>query len=206
MFAVFLASAAALAYLRWRENWSDPLAPEPRVQGLVVPDFEFRTQDGGTITRSDLLGRTTIVDFIFTHCPLICPTLTQEMLKLSAALRGSQVRFLSVSVDPVNDTPQRLREYASANGIDTTRWTLATGTEAMILRVAREGLKFEVSPDPKLPIALPGGGTMNNIVHPSWFVLIGPDGRVLEIYQPTDPAAMARLAERAAAVDRAARR
>src|SRR5437764_231020 len=84
------------------------LQPDPASIGLSVPEFSLTDQDGVPRTQALLDGRVTIIDFIFTHCPFACPTMTMEMKKLADELAGSPVRFASFSVDPARDTPQRL--------------------------------------------------------------------------------------------------
>lgn len=211
---LFLASSAGMLYLRLAPAGpristatapasTDPLSPEPRVGELAVPEFTLPAADGRTITRADFTGRVTVIAFMFTHCPLICPTLTQEMSKLRTALDSvDAVRFLSISVDPAHDTPERLKQYAAEHAIDGQRWAIAGATTKQIAQFA-SALKFEIGPDPKFKIPLPTGGTMDNIVHPSWFVLVGPDARVLDIFQASNPAEMDRLRQRAGAAAKA---
>jgi protein SCO1/2 len=178
---------------------ADPLRPDDRLKTLSIPDFALTTQDEQPITREALKGRITIVDFIFTHCPFICPTLTARMSELSATLSDTGVRFLSVSVDPKHDTPARLREYAKLHSADTSRWTFATGPIETVRSIVTGGLKFDLGDDPSLTVNLPDGTTMNNIRHPSWLALIGPNAEVLGIYLAAVPEDMAELERRARA-------
>jgi protein SCO1 len=212
--AVFLLSAGGLLWLRSagvaRLSRPDPAAPDPGLGELAIPEFSLLAQDNRPLSRADLRGRVTVVDFIFTHCPFVCPTLTSTMRELSDALGtsgkiGERVRYLSVSVDPARDTPAVLRGYARNQLADTRRWTFATGDKAEVDRIVQQGLQFVLQDDPKNPIALPasqGGGTMNNIIHPGWFVLVGPDVRVLGIYRPSEPEQLAALRGRIEAIVR----
>lgn len=209
---VFLSSAATLAYWRYREanppqaasttSDSDPGEVSANAAGLTIPPFSLSTQDGGTFTEKDLLGRITIVDFIFTHCPFICPTLTERMSGLADRLKGTGVRFLSMSVDPAHDTPATLKAYASKHNADLSRWTMGVGTQTTVDSVLKDGLNFLIQEDRQVPITLPGGGTMNNIVHPSWFLLVGADGRALGVYLSSSPEDLAALEARARALDK----
>ena len=71
-----------------------------------------------------------------------------------------------------------------------------------------QGLKFAVGddPNPDRAIDLAGGKKMSNIVHPSWFVLVGPNGEVLGIYLAEMEEDMRLLTERARAAEKKLRR
>jgi protein SCO1/2 len=149
-----------------------------------LPAFVLRDQDGKTIDNSIFNGRLTVVDFFFTHCKLVCPALTQHMVDQQRALKGTGARLLSVSVDPEHETPETLKRYAAEHEADLTRWTFACGDRQTIGAIIEGGMKFAVGddPNPDRAIDLAGGKKMNNIVHPSWFALVGPKGEVLGIY------------------------
>ncbi len=195
-----LATVALLTLERRRAGAGfDPLMPDDHVRTLSIPEFTLTAQDSTALTRDTLKGRVTIADFIFTHCPFICPTLTGKMKELSIQLGDTPVRFLSVSVDPMNDTPARLTEYAKENNADLARWTFATGEMATVKSIVTGGLKFDLEEDAEQPIKLPDGSFMNNIRHPSWLALIGPDAQVLGIYLASVPEDMQALEQRARA-------
>lgn len=185
-----------------------PPSAEPRAStqdahltGLAIPPFTMTDQDGKEQTQAILDGRVTVVTFIFTHCPFACPMMTAAMHEVAAALTDTPVRFLSISVDPTRDTPRRLAQYAQNNAIDTTRWTLLTGTQATIDAVLKEALGFALQPDPAQKITLPDGTQMDNIIHPTKLLLVGPDRKVLGFYEsarPEDTPLLARRARQAA--------
>lgn len=198
--SIFLVSLAALAFLAASpRGTSTPaaLVPDEPVRGLAMPEFTATTQAGDTFSRADLLGHVTIADFMFTHCPFICPVLTARMKQMSEQLAGTPVRFVSMSVDPARDTPARLAAYAAEHAADTARWSFLSTDEATVRRVVGEALKFELSTDPKTNIPLPDGTSMPNIVHPGHFVLLGPDAQVLGIYRASDAEKVAALVARA---------
>ena len=151
------------------------------LKDLRVPEFELTAQDGTLVTESYLEDRFTIVDFVFTNCTLACPIMFSNLVPLHNELDAAPVRFLSISVDPDNDTPETLRAFADRMGIDTDRWTLAVGTRETAESII-DSLKFTVYDDPGTQIELDDGSTMDNIVHPTKALLIGPDRRVLGMY------------------------
>jgi protein SCO1 len=180
---------------------TDPLVPDANAKDLFIPPFTLLDQDGRKVGNDLFTGRITIVDFYFTHCKSICPVLVQHMLDQARALMGTPVKLLSISVDPDHDTPAVIKAYAQEHGADPNRWTFTTGDRQTIGRIIELGLKFMVGddPSPDRAIKLEDGASMNNIVHPSWFVLIGPKGEVLGFYPTDDEDELRALTQRARA-------
>jgi protein SCO1/2 len=99
-------------------------------QGDPAPPFRLTDQDGNPLALEDLRGRAVLLDFIYTACPGPCPILTGLHVEVQRALDPAlrdRVRLVSVSLDPRNDTPARLREYARKRGADTSNWSFLTG-------------------------------------------------------------------------------
>lgn len=148
-------------------------APVKRVkEGDMWPVFELVDQTGRELGSGDFAGMLTLVDFIFTRCavPNYCPLMTENFSQIESALSADsekdRVRLLSVSFDPV-DTPDVLTQYAEAKGAG---WTFATGKPEEIDRLTRAfGVRVEEE-----------GGTLN---HGLCTALIGPDGRILQIWR-----------------------
>lgn len=99
------------------------VAEQPR----AVPDVSLQAMDGSWIPLRPQRGEVVLVEFIFTTCPVIC----QEAAADFAALRddlvnsGSDVRMISISFDPLRDTPEAMRDYGQAHGADGQVWTVA---------------------------------------------------------------------------------
>lgn len=153
-----------------------PAEPDP-LASLSIPDFTLRDQNGDPRTRELFSNQWTILAFTFTHCTTVCPIMHAHLIRLQSMLQGTPLRIVTISVDPDHDTPETLRAYATKISADPERWTFLTGDAPTIASILH-GLRFSADPDPSLPISLPGGGTMNNILHPSKVLLIGPDARV----------------------------
>jgi protein SCO1/2 len=84
---------------------------------------------------SDLLkDKVVIIDFFFSTCQGVCLPLNRNLQKVQAALGdhvGKDVHLISVSVDPVTDTPAKLKEYAKT--LDAKRgWYFLTGDKANV--------------------------------------------------------------------------
>lgn len=182
----------------------DPLTPDERTSDLAIPPFSLTNQDGQTITRDALKDHVTVMDFFFTNCPFICPMLTAQMSNLADNLAGTGVRFISVTVDPEHDTPERLKEYGAVHSADLSRWSFLTGPREAVwaLFAAKGGLQWGIEERAEQPIVLPDGTRMNNIRHPGWFVLVGPKAEVLAIYKADQKEDMDKLAARARAGDK----
>ena len=89
-----------------------------------------------------LRGRTVVISFIFTTCQDGCPLMTAQLVRAQAELRAAGLRpavhFVSITVDPVTDTPAVLQRYADRFGIETATWDLLTGPQDEVGRVVRE--------------------------------------------------------------------
>jgi protein SCO1/2 len=123
----------------------DPVAEVP-VWG-TLPDFSLTNQDNLPYGTAQLEGRPWIADFIFTKCPGRCPKLTYEMSRIQTELRGrglDDVMLVSISVDPANDTPEALAEYAARHSAKLDGWQFLTGTRDSIWSLSVEGFKLAV--------------------------------------------------------------
>lgn len=77
-----------------------------------------------------------IVGFIYTYCPDVCPMTTNTMRQVRAALDDSTglagTRFISVSFDPARDTPSVMDRYRRAYGLEDVDWLFLTGDSASV--------------------------------------------------------------------------
>lgn len=151
------------------------------VVSVSVPDFSLVNQQGLSLGLSDLQGKIWVADFIFTHCPTICPVMTQEMAKLQSEFDTESVYFVSFTVDPERDTPEVLSRYAVQYGADEQRWHFLTGEKDQIYQLANAGFK--------LAAAQHGGG----FPHSTKFALVAPDGNIHGYYDSRSKPQMTRL-------------
>jgi len=96
------------------------------INGAQVTDFTAIDQHGNNFTYSDIDSKVTIVAFIFTRCPDVCPITTQLLSQVSTELgdKMQDVTIISISVDPEYDTPERLLEFTESHSVD---WPHITG-------------------------------------------------------------------------------
>src|SRR5437763_1003816 len=107
--------------------------PLPKI--APAPEFALTSQDGKQIALADLRGRVVAVTFIFTLCSATCPVLTPMMSLVQDRLGpdfGTNVAFVSITIDPDRDTPEMLKLYAQMYGADVPGWSFLTGDAAAI--------------------------------------------------------------------------
>src|SRR5215213_3147380 len=112
-----------------------PDANETSFSSLKIPNARIYDQDGKQLDfYTDLIkGKTVAINFIFTTCTASCPPLTATFRKVqqTAAERKLDVKLISISVDPVVDTPERLRAFAEKFKVEPG-WTFVTGDKGDI--------------------------------------------------------------------------
>jgi protein SCO1 len=119
----------------------DPPAEEAVLPVIgTAPDFVLTGEDGKPVALEDFRGRALAVSFIYTACPDYCPLLTAKLAGVQDALGdafGTDVAFVSITVDPELDTPEVLTHYALSHGADLAGWHFLTGEPAAIEAVTR---------------------------------------------------------------------
>ena len=107
-----------------------------------LPEFSLVDQDEHAFNRESMEGDIWMTAFVFTHCRATCPRLTAQMKKLQGRLSDvPRAHFLSVSVDPRNDTPEVIKAYMITNGIDEVNWRFVTGREEAVQDFVVGGFK-----------------------------------------------------------------
>lgn len=104
--------------------------------GVELPDVTLTNQDGEPVdVRADLFeGKVMVMNFVFTTCKGVCPPMGATYGALQEQLGGrlgSEVSLVSVTVDPVVDTPARLKAWGE-NFDRGPGWTLLTGTKQQV--------------------------------------------------------------------------
>ncbi len=133
-----------------------------------VPDFRMVNQHKDTITNKDLLGKVYVVEFFFATCPTICPIMNENLVKVQNEFFGNpNFAIASFTINPENDTPKVLKEYAQEHDITHANWHLLTGDKKEIYDLARNGFSLYAREDSKAE-----GG----FEHSGFFALIDKNG------------------------------
>jgi protein SCO1/2 len=149
--------------------------------GEPVPNFVLTNQNGRRVHLRDYRGKTLLVTFFYTRCPLndYCPRVNGNFAALDKTLAKSpdlygKTHLLSISFDPTHDTPEVLRSYGSAyteryTKEDFGHWEFATASPDEMKRLADFfGVFYE--PDGR------------NITHSLSTAVIGPGGEIKSWY------------------------
>jgi cytochrome oxidase Cu insertion factor (SCO1/SenC/PrrC family) len=131
---------------------------------MAIPDLELLDQDGRKIHfYSDLVkGKVVAINFIFTTCTTICPPLGATFARVQKDLgerTGRDVHFISVSVDPVTDTPERLKAWG-AKFKAGAGWTFVTGDKQTVDALLRALAASSASREDHSPTVLIGNDAL----------------------------------------------
>ena len=107
-----------------------------------APDFTLRTADGRTVRLADLRGKVVVLHFIYTSCPDVCPLHAEKLAAVQAMVNATPMKdrvvFASVTTDPSRDTPDVLRNYGPAHGLDPANWLFLTTAEGQLENATRK--------------------------------------------------------------------
>ena len=128
---VVFASMAGVAQ-EHQHHAAPPTTDNRQPTTLQMVDVPVQTHDARDVNfyRDLVKGRVTAINFIFTSCTTVCPLMGVRFAQLQPLL-PQDVSLISVSIDPVNDTPERLAAWAKRVGAKPG-WTLVTGTKPNI--------------------------------------------------------------------------
>ena len=120
-------------------------------------------QDGQPFHSQALAGKIWVADFMYTTCPGPCPRMTSQMHDVQqAVLKVPDVHLVSFTVDPKNDTPAVLADYAKVHGASPAMWNFLTGPVATLQMLDRDVFKL--------------GNVDGTLAHSTRFVLVDRQG------------------------------
>ena len=114
-----------------------PIQVLPRIR--LAPAFSLLDQNNKRLTSEDFRGQFVIYNFTYTDCQAPCYNMNQTIKEVQSRLDEVQldninVSFVTISFDPVHDTPEALNKYAASVGADTKQWSFATTTNNSLLK------------------------------------------------------------------------
>ena len=135
-----------------------------------VPEFVFQNQDNRYVTNEDFSGKVYVAEFFFTSCPSICIEMNQNMKILDEEFGGrDDFGIASFTIDPVNDTPVVLKEYAERLNVKSQNWHFLTGKIDDVYELSNSGFNIFAGVNP----AVAGG-----FEHQGFFALIDKNGYI----------------------------
>lgn len=135
-----------------------------------LTDFSLTSSQKEKVTNATLLGKPYVVSFFYSTCPSVCVRQNEKKKTLYDKFADKGIRFVSVSVDPEIDTPERLAEYADRFQADPAKWLFLTGDMDYISRVGAEVFRIFVT----------------RRGHPEQFIIVDAEGKIFGYYNWTD--------------------
>lgn len=170
----------------WLRGMQQDLAPRyPLADYGKVPNATLTERSGATVSLDDLHGDIWVANFIFTKCAGSCLAMSSKMSDLQKSLRkAGNVKLVSFTVDPKNDSAEKLQEYAKSYQAEKDKWLFLRTDYDSIQKLAKETFKMgiEAGEDPKEPI-----------IHSTRFVLVDANGHIRGYYLNSDNEAMQKL-------------
>jgi protein SCO1 len=146
----------------------------------AVPQFELISQDGQPFHSQTLAGKIWVADFIYTTCPGPCPRMTSQMREVQDAVsKVPNVRLVSFTVDPAQDTPPVLAAYAKLHGASAAMWYFLTGPVPVLQTLDRDAFKL--------------GNIDATMQHSTRFALVDGQGRIRGYYDTSESSAIPKV-------------
>lgn len=163
----------------------------PTEQSLT---FQLTDETGQPFTGESLKGKISVVNFVFKNCKTVCPFIMSKTRGLAPDLQDfyDQVRFVSITVDPTNDTREVLAAWQKEVAVPGLEWKFVTGEKSELLTAVKTQFKQTVmdnAADMDMPIA-----------HSSYLVLVDADGKIAGFYDSNESFRIKELTEKAVAL------
>jgi protein SCO1/2 len=178
-------SAAYGSWVAWRNLHDDHKSGAqsasaanhlPPVVGPPIKDFQLTNRDGKDFDSKDLQGHVWIGSFFFASCPGSCWQMNQAIKGLQDEIKDDNLRIVSITCDPENDTTQALQVYANRVLADP-RWLFLTGDFNYIRRIGRDVFLQDIQ----------------KATHTFRALAIGKDGNIRGSFDMLDPTKIAEL-------------
>jgi protein SCO1/2 len=167
---LFFISISILFYTSCKEKL-------PLNKDLTKKSYLLLNQDSVEVKFPEIIaGNITVMGFIFTNCPDICPMTTHNMYLTEMRLKETginDVKYVALSFDPERDKPSVLKKFAEFRGIDFNDWIMLTGEKIIITDLLR---RFDVRAIPADSIYSDNGELSYSIMHTDRIALIDNKG------------------------------
>jgi protein SCO1/2 len=136
----------------------------------AAPKFELTNQDNVKISNDFYKGKVYVLEFFFATCPSICPKMNANMVTIQNTFFGNpNFGIVSITIDPVHDTPAVLKDHAKLLGVKSSNWNFLTGDKDYIYSLSNKGFNIYVGENSKVQ-----GG----FEHSGLFALIDKNGNI----------------------------
>ena len=106
-----------------REKYFQPIGKE-------APSFALEDAAGRAVALEDLHGKVVVLHFVYTSCPDVCPLHAERVAEIQEMVNQTPMRelvqFVTITTDPEHDTPEVMRGYGPAHGLDPANWMFLT--------------------------------------------------------------------------------
>ena len=106
-----------------REKYFQPIGKE-------APSFALEDAAGRAVALEDLHGKVVVLHFVYTSCPDVCPLHAERIAEIQEMVNQTPMRelvqFVTITTDPAHDTPEVMRDYGPAHGLDPANWMFLT--------------------------------------------------------------------------------
>lgn len=141
-------------------------------------NYHFINQNGMTKDTTAWSGKIVLVNFFFTHCPVVCPRMMSNLVKVHERYQSdTSLLFTSFTVDPERDSVSQLHSYAAQRKISYENWDLLTGNKKEIYALARNGF---------MVVATDGDGGADDFIHSDKVVLLDKKKNIRGYYDGTN--------------------
>ncbi len=157
--------------------------------GHSIGEFSMTNQDGETVTLDEVKGKIHVAEYFFTHCGSICPIMNKQMQRVHRKFKSNDdVKILSFTVDPQNDTVQRMKWYANKHNASGDNWHFLTGDKEDLYQLARTSY-FTLKPAEARNL----GDAGSDFIHTNNFVLVDRELRIRGYYDGTKDAEVTKM-------------
>ena len=156
----------------------------PLDKDLTKKSYNLINQEGKEVVFPEIIKRQiTVMGFIFTHCPDICPMTTHNMYLTEKELKKNgieDVKFVALSFDPERDSPEVLKKFAEVRELDFNSWTLLTGEKTTVNELMK---RFDVKAIKTDETTDEDGTQEYTMMHTDRISLIDENGRLKKNYK-----------------------
>lgn len=150
------------------------------IYDLSDSSYLLRNTDSARVNfPTDFSGDITVITFIYTHCPDVCPVITANMNNIQKQLEDtSGINFVEISFDPRRDTPSVLKKYKELYGLNN-QFTMLTGQSSVIQNLLED---VNIVGEKVYPDSTAGDSSDYTMRHSNYIYLMDGQNRIRAKY------------------------